>query len=114
MSSWEATLKHAARKSVCWDGALDTVTNEAHGRTLAAFLQAFEQDAGCSILAEARTPDRASHQNARPADILVVHPNLGVLFVEVKGWPLHTITHINAGTVHRWVNGRDEARDPWI
>ncbi len=114
MSTWRSDLLHAARKAICWDGALDVVTNEAHGRTLTAFLHAFGHDPECSIFAEARTPDRSLHQNARPADVLIIHPRVGVLFVEVKGWTLETITHVNAGTVHRWVNGQDEAKDPWM
>lgn len=113
MSGWQADLFRAASAAKCRFSSLEVIDNEAHARTAIALFKAFGQDAACSILPEARTPDRLAHENARPADVLILHPELGVLFVEVKGWMLGDITGINAGTVCRDVNGYQVAKDPW-
>ena len=113
MSSWQADLVHAARTARCRFSCLEVIGNEAHARVATALFKAFGRDAACSILPEARTPDRLEHENARPADVLILHPELGVLFIEVKSWRLAEIITINAGTVYRNVNGQQEAKDLW-
>lgn len=113
MSSWHADLVHAARTARCRFSSLEVIGNEAHARAATALFKAFGRDAACSILPEARTPDRLGCENARPADVLILHPELGVLFIEVKGWRLEEIVATNAGTIYRSVNGQQEAKDPW-
>lgn len=93
--------------------SIEHITNEAHARTAIAVLRAFGESSIGFIYAEARTPDHDPSKNARPSDILILHPEIGALLIEVKGWVIHEITNIEAGTFYRHVSGRNKIDNPW-
>ena len=113
MKTWQSDLIEAARDSRAKFESVEHVGNEAHARVLIALLRAFGDDPATTILAEPRTPDRSPQQNARPTDVLILHPSLGCFLVEVKGWVIEEITGIEAGTIFRRTGGREEAKNPW-
>ena len=113
MESWRVELTRAARRAKIPFTSVDLVSNEAHARVTIALLRAFGNDPEGILFAEPRTPDRPPEQNARPTDLLLVHPELGAFLVEVKGWTIGEITRVEAGTIFRQVRGYEEAKNPW-
>lgn len=111
--TWQSDLIEAARDSRARFESVELVANEAHARTVIALLRAFGNDPATTILSEPRTPDRSPSENARPTDVLVLHPYLGSFLVEVKGWGIDQITRIEAGTIFRRAGGCEEAKNPW-
>lgn len=113
MNSWQTELIVAARSSKASFESVELISNEAHGRAVIAILNALNTDSTAQVLAEARTPHRLPKENARPTDILILHPSLGCLLIEVKGWVIGDISRIEAGTFFRRVAGYEEAHNPW-
>jgi hypothetical protein len=101
METWRSELVHTARISRVQCDSIELITNAAHGRVTSALLRSFMNDSACRIYAEPRTPDRISSENAKPTDILILHPALGCFLVEVKGWMINEITGVEAGAVFR-------------
>ncbi len=110
---WLQDLIDAVRTSHCKFESIELVANEAHARTVIAILHALQDDPSGTVFAEPRTPDRGMTENARPTDILILHPFLGAFLIEVKGWVIGEISHIEAGTIFRRVKGYEEAKNPW-
>ena len=113
MTSWKSDLIRAARHSNLKFESGELVSNEAHARVVMALLAAFGHDPAGLLLAEPRTPDRQSIENARPTDALLLKPTLGAFLVEVKGWTLDRISHVEAGTIFHRAAGFEEAHNPW-
>src|ERR1700691_2640027 len=113
LTAWEEELTVAARNAKAAFESVELIANEAQGRAAIGLLRAFGDDENTSMLAESRTPDRLDEENARPADVLILHPLLGAFFVEVKGWVIGEITRINAGTIFRYVGGSERSHNPW-
>jgi superfamily I DNA and RNA helicase len=113
METWRSELVHIARSSQAKCDSVELITNAAHAKVAAALLRAFRNDPACRIYAEPRTPDRVSSENAKPTDILILHPAIGCFLVEVKGWMIDEITAVEAGTIFRRRNGLIEAHNPW-
>src|SRR5579859_136536 len=113
MDQWKADLVAAARDAVIPFESVDSITNEAHARAAIAALKAYSKESVGYIYAEPRTPERPVGENARPTDILILHPGVGAFLLEVKGWPIHEISKIEAGKITRTVKGYPEIKDPW-
>ena len=111
--AWRTELAQAARDANITFDSVRLVSNGAHAGVMIALLRAFGQDPATVLYAEPRTPDRGWNRNARPTDALVLHPELGALFVEVKSWTIDEIEGIEAGTIYRSAGGHQEAKDPW-
>ena len=111
--AWRTELAQAARDANITFDSVRLVSNGAHAGVMIALLRAFSQDPATVLYAEPRTPDRGWNRNARPTDALVLHPELGALFVEVKSWTIDEIEGIEAGTIYRSAGGHQEAKDPW-
>lgn len=99
MEHWRLVLISAARTARVTFESVELVGNEAHARSVIAVLRAMPGDSSGLVLAEPRTADRAASENAKPTDILILHPKLGCLLTEVKAWGVGAITRIEAGTV---------------
>ena len=69
--------------------------NDAHREVVRAFKRAEAHFAGGVLLVEAIT----SVSSHRPADVVLVHPDVGVLVVEVKGWTCGMIEYPGGGTL---------------
>ncbi len=113
MSPWRADLHAAARQASFPFPSMDLIVNEAHGRAAAACLRAFGSDSASRLYAEPRTPHRPSSENAKPSDLLLLHPDLGAVFFEVKGWNLHSILGIEAGLITLETADGVIYKDPW-
>lgn len=113
MDRWKADLIAAARDAVIAFESVECVANEAHARAVIAALRAYSKESIGYIYTEPRTPDRPATQNARPTDVLILHPAVGAFFLEVKGWPIHEIASIEAGKITRNARGYSEVVDPW-
>ncbi|MCL2661197.1 MAG: hypothetical protein FWD64_11875 [Acidobacteriaceae bacterium] len=112
-ANWKEVLTAAVRDTKASFESIELVGNEAHAQVVIALLRAFGDDPTTMMFAESRTPDHAIEKNARPADVLVLHPVLGAFFVEVKGWVIRDIVRIDAGTIFREVKGDVQPFNPW-
>ena len=109
-SAWRDDLAAARGASkVSFDSA-GSVGNPAHARAAIALLAAFAADDDARLYAEPRTPQRLDTQNARPTDLLLLHPDVGALLFEVKGWRAASIQDVEAGT---FTLSSGETQNPW-
>lgn len=113
MEKWRERLIHAAREARMGFVCVDNVGNAAHAKACIAILKAFGKDDWGHLYAEARTPVRGAGENARPSDLLLLHPDVGVLLIEVKGWPIGKIDSVNAGTFYHFAYGDGKYDNPW-
>jgi superfamily I DNA and RNA helicase len=86
-------LQRAVREAKIEVIGVESVLNDAQSRAGIAFLTAYGDSPAGFVVFEAKahyTPDR-------PADILLCHPDVGLLVVEVKGWSLSQIERVASG-----------------
>ena len=110
MERWRNGLEMAATQSLVRFDTAGSIGNEAHATVAVAMLRAFEHDDAAHLYAEPRTPRRSQSQNAKPADLLLLHPRLGAFLVEVKAWSIGYIVDVDAGT---FLLSSGERQNPW-
>lgn len=109
MNPWDEALAQglaAAKLRVVGEHDLG---NEAHAAVVLALLEAFGDAEGASLYVEPCTL-RSTH---RPPDVVLVHPALGVLVVEVKGYSSSFIERIEAGSFYLRSSGFPKPRNPF-
>ncbi len=103
-------LRAAARDSALECVGLADAMDPAHQRVAGAILRAFPKarDKGLLLI-------EASVAGMRdlPPDVLVIHPDVGVCVIEVKGWTTETIERARGGTFEIRENGRLEPKNPF-
>lgn len=73
----------------------DLVKNDAEARLLTAVVRAYGSASAGFIYA---SPSRA-RSTTRPPDVVLCHPDVGLLVIEAKGLPLKTIHGVEAGSI---------------
>lgn len=73
----------------------DLVKNDAEARLLTAVVRAYGDSPAGFIYA---SPSRAN-STLRPPDVVLCHPDVGLLVIEAKGLPLKTIHGVDAGSI---------------
>jgi hypothetical protein len=73
----------------------DLVKNNAEARVLTAVVRAFGEAAAGFVYA---APSRAQ-SSSRPPDVVLCHPDVGLLVIEAKGLPIRQIQGIEAGAI---------------
>ncbi len=107
---WREEISTAMRRSLVRFDTADSVGNKAHARVALALLRAFQHDDAAHLYAEPRTPQRERSQNAKPADLLLLHPRMGAFLLEVKAWSFDFISDVDAGTFSL---ASGEHKNPW-
>lgn len=80
----------------------DDIVNEPHARAVIATLKAYGDSPQGFVYIEPCTADNT----IRPPDVLICHPDLGLLIIEVKGYKIEDIQGIEAGNFYIRKKGR--------
>ena len=83
-NNWQQDLYGAIRKAKIRVVGQDDVKNEAQARVAIAVIEAYGDSPAGFVYIEPYT----ARSTKRPPDILLCHPDVGVLVIEVKGYPL--------------------------
>lgn len=92
---WRIRISQAIRDAHIEVIGREDVANESHAEALIAVLRAYGQSREGFIYVEPYLAKKA----IRPQDILLCHPEVGVLVVEVKGHGIDDITRVAAGNL---------------
>ncbi len=95
-----AKLERAVREAAIRCVGYQAVGNRAHLELLLAVLRAFGSEPGGLVYVE----PVLANTTRRPADVLLCHPDVGIVVFEVKGWSLESIERIEAGQF--WIRER--------
>jgi len=107
---WESQVQSAVRDSQCHVVGEADIVNEAQAIVVNACLKAFGSDPTCFVYIEPCTADSTE----RPPDVLICHKDIGILVIEVKGFPIEAIDRIEAGTMSiKKRNGDIRKHNPW-
>lgn len=90
---WIDAVRRAVREASIKVVGEQDLGNDSHACVFVQFLKAFGDSAAGFLYVEPTT----TYCGERPADLVLCHPKVGVLVVEVKGWKSNTIDHIEAG-----------------
>lgn len=101
-------LRAAARNAAIEIIGIDDIKNEAQGEVVMAFLRAF----GSSDVGFIYVEPRLARSLDRPPDVLLCHPDVGLLFVEVKGHSITEIEGLKAGKLIVKQGGQRRPVDP--
>lgn len=101
-------------KSVIRDAAIEIVgendvKNESQAIVLISIIKAFGHSPAGFIYIEPCT----YRSTRRPPDILICHPEIGVLIIEVKGFRIHQIEDIKAGNIYHKSHGLIKPQNPF-
>ena len=94
-SDWRQQLTAAIRKAKITVVGQDDIKNEAQARVAIAMLRLYGDSAAGFIYFEPCT----ARSTYNPPDVLVCHPAVGLLVVEVKGFFLSAIQKVEAGSL---------------
>lgn len=92
---WRESLSQAVINSGSHVVGEHDTENEAQSRVIQAFLSSYHHENALFYIEPC-----FAHSTYAPADLIVVHPSLGVLVVEVKGWSIDFINRIEAGSFY--------------
>lgn len=84
------------------------IGNRAHGKAVIALLQAYGESETGFLFIE----PTIYNSTKQPPDIVLCHPEVGVLIVEVKGYSIEIIERAVAGVLHVRLNGRLDPKSP--
>lgn len=107
--NWRHELYSAIRKAKIRVVGQDDVKNEAQAMATIAVINAYGDSPAGFIYIEPYT----ARSTKRPPDLLLCHPEVGVLVIEVKGWSLDIIQGIEAGKIFIREEGYNRPRDPF-
>lgn len=108
-NNWRHDLYGAIRKAKIRVVGQDDIKNEAQARVAIAVIQAYGDSSAGFIYIEPYT----ARSTKRPPDVLLCHPEVGVLVVEVKGYSLDVIEGAEAGKLFIREKGYNRPRDPF-
>ncbi|GAB4506351.1 MAG: hypothetical protein Kow00123_04890 [Anaerolineales bacterium] len=108
-SDWRKDLYSAIREAKIRVVGQDDVKNEAQAVVAIAAIKAYGDSPAGFIYIEPYT----ARSTKRPPDVLLCHPDVGVLVIEVKGYPLDIIQDIEAGKIFVREGGYNRPRDPF-
>lgn len=100
-------LQRAVSAARCKVLGTQDVQDSAHARIMAGLLRAFGDDENAMMYAE----PTLSTTNTAP-DLILAHPALGILVVEVKAYDLDFIIGLEAGNLRIRRNGSEQAVNP--
>ncbi len=106
---YQAELQRAVREASIHVVGYQCVGNEAHARTVIAVLRAFGDERFGLVYVE---PVLRS-TTKRPPDVLLCHPDVGVVILEVKGWSIQAIERVEAGNFFVRQNGQLRVHNPF-
>jgi len=106
---WKHDLYGAIRKAKIRVVGQDDIKNTAQAQVAAAIIKAYGASPSGFVYIE---PTRA-RSTKRPPDILLCHPDVGVLLIEVKGYSLDQIQSIEAGKLFVRERGFNRPKDPF-
>ncbi len=109
MADYLAAVHRAVRDAAIRVVGHQCVGNEPQARVLIAVLEAFGQE--CFGLVYVEPTLRSTTK--RPPDILLCHPDVGVVIFEVKGWRIESIERIEAGNFFIAYNGARRQHNPF-
>jgi hypothetical protein len=89
---WRLRVSQSVRNAKIEVIGQQGVKNEAHGEAVIGILQAYGQSPQGFVYIEPYLPKTAT----RPNDILLCHPEVGVVVIEVKGHGIGDIVRIAA------------------
>lgn len=107
--NWRQDLYSAIRKAKIRVVGQDDVKNEAQALVAIAVVNAYGDSPAGFIYIEPYT----ARSTKRPPDVLLCHPDVGILVIEVKGYLLDIIQGIEAGKVFIREEGYNRPRDPF-
>ncbi len=94
-SDWRQYLTAAIRKAKITVVGQDDIKNEAQAKVAIAVIRLYGDSAAGFIYFEPCTARSTYH----PPDVLICHPSLGLLVIEVKGFFLNSIQKVEAGSL---------------
>jgi superfamily I DNA and RNA helicase len=106
--SWQDTLRRKVRDAKIEVIGQDDVKNYAHAAAVIGILSAFGDSSAGFVYIEPCTPSSTAH----PADILLCHPDVGLLVIEVKGYTIDFIERIQAGHIFFRADGYVRSKNP--
>jgi superfamily I DNA and RNA helicase len=106
---WRQDVYKAIRDAKIRVVGQDDIKNNAQGRVAAAVIEAYGASSAGFVYIEPYT----ARSTKRPPDVLLCHPDVGVLVVEVKGYPLEAIQGIEAGKLFVRERGYNRPKDPF-
>ncbi len=109
MTSWESKLKKGIAAAALRVVGEHDIENNAQAETVIALLEAFGDCPDARLYIEPCTL-KSTH---RPPDIVLVHPSVGVLVFEVKGYSSSFIERIEAGSFYLRSSGFPKPKDPF-
>jgi len=107
-SNWRQDLYAAIRKAKIRVVGQDDVKNEAQARVAIAIIKAYGNSPAGFVYIEPYT----ARSTKRPPDVLLCHPEIGVLVIEVKGYTLDIIQGVEAGKLFIRESGYNRPKDP--
>jgi hypothetical protein len=99
-----AAIRDAAIKVI----GQDLVKNDAEARLLTTVVRAYGDSPAGFIYA---SPSRA-RSTMRPPDVVLCHPQVGLLIIEAKGLPIDTVEGVDAGSIFVRRSGYIRAENP--
>ena len=106
---WRRELTAAVRKAKIDVVGQDDIKNEAQAKVAIAVLKLYGDSAAGFIYFEPCT----ARKTYRPPDVLICHPNLGLLLIEVKGFFPTVIQKIEAGNLFVRLEGYNRPINPF-
>jgi len=97
---WKNALNKVARDAKIEVVGKDDVKNESHAMVVISLLKAYGSSPSGFVYIEPYLPKGTP----RPPDVLICHPDLGVLVIEVKGHRIDDIERVGGGNL--WVRRR--------
>lgn len=88
---------------------IHSIGNLAHAEVAEATILAYGDDPLAAIYFEATIRNNADH----PADILVIHPDIGVLVIEVKAWSTTSGYIRNVNSSNFYIKGSTQPQNPF-
>jgi len=107
--NWTKDLYSSIRKANIKIVGQDDIKNEAHAKTAIAFIKAFGKSDAGFIYFEPYT----TNSTDSPPDIVICHPEIGVMVIEVKGYTIDDIQGIEGGKISIRVRGYNRFIDPF-
>ena len=90
---WKMKLNEAVRNAKIEIIGKDDVKNEAQAKAACSIIKAYGDSSAGFIYLEPCNVKSAK----RPQDLFLCHPDVGMMFVEVKGWVVDNIQRVVSG-----------------
>lgn len=102
------TLKSVIRNAAAAIHGANDIQNDAQAEVALAIIRRYGTLPEALIYFEPCTVNSSS----RPADVLICHPEIGIVVIEVKGWLIDQIESINGGIFNVTKQGRIQPHSP--